>query len=194
MLCDLITVVLPDILPCPSLTLTLSLDSFRIFFLNLPVTLWCSEHVCSTLSFALLSTCPYIQPFNSYGATEPVRYVTCNQGWEKALVWNETLTMSPTVSVACKSVGVLGCLQRCVGVKHDLVDTRVHLCVFLFVQRQYCSRIWQKLCSYWRTTSCLSMSRTDTQTPTLQLTAIILYMLGWTGAFLVCFCFSVDLI
>lgn len=46
--------------------------------------------------------------------------------------------------MACKSVGVLGCLQRCVGVKHDLVGTCAHLCVFLFAWRQYCSWICQK--------------------------------------------------
>lgn len=79
--------------------------------------------------------------------------------------WRCTLSLETSlpVFVACKSVGVLGCLQRCVGVKHDLVGMRAHLCVFLFVRRQYCSWICQKLCSYWRTTSCLLMSHREQQ-------------------------------
>lgn len=46
-------------------------------------------------------------------------------------VHSVTLTTSLTASAACEGVGVLGCLQRRVGVKHDLVATCVHLCVFL---------------------------------------------------------------
>lgn len=88
---------------------------------------------------------------------------------DEMLIWYETKVRAVTPAAQpcrrlwlVKSVGAQGCLQRRVGVKHDLVGTRsVPLCVFLFVQRQYCSRICQKLCSYWRTTSCLSMSHKE---------------------------------
>lgn len=85
-----------------------------------------------------------------HGAFLPLRIITCNQCWDDMLTWYETKVLSVTVRaglavfVACRSVGVLGCLQRCVGVKHDLVGMCAHLCVFLFVLRQYCSRICQK--------------------------------------------------
>lgn len=105
-----------------------------------------------------------------HGAFLPVRSVTCNLCRDEVLIWCEMkvcsviLTTSLLVFVAYKSVGVLGCLQRCVGVKHDLVGMCAHLCVFLFVWRQYCSWICQKLCSYWQATSCLSMSHKEKHT------------------------------
>lgn len=84
-------------------------------------------------------------------------------------VHSVTLTTRLTVSVACKSVGVLGCLQRCVGVKHDLVGMCVHLCVCLFWAETTLFQNTSKTTyvRLWRTTSCLSMSHTEnTQLPT----------------------------
>lgn len=157
-LCDLITVVLSEIRPRPFF----SPHGPIFYFLTWPYDADTTQQQQTLVCF-LKYSCIHLA-FPCDGAFLPVRSVTCNLCRDEVWMWCETkvcsvtLTTSLPVFVASKSVGVLGCLQRCVGVKHDLVGMCAHLCVFLFVWRQYCSWICQKLCSYWQATSCLSMS------------------------------------
>lgn len=96
------------------------------------------------------------------GAILHVSSITCNQCRDEVLIWYEmkvhpvTPTTSLPVFVACESVGVLGCSQRCVGGRHDSVgiSERVYVC-FCLCWDNIVPEYVKKLCSHWQTTSCL---------------------------------------
>lgn len=143
--CDLITVVLSDILPHPPNT-------------------HIHTHSCSQLFCTHLGV-PFIVPSSLSEVSLEISAEMKLMVWHGVEVRSVTLITSLTVSVVCRSVGVFDCLQRCVGVKHDLAAVCMHSCVFLFrVETTWLQNISKSTYVHtWRTTSCLSMSHTEKQ-------------------------------
>lgn len=62
-----------------------------------------------------------VHPLSLSPLSSPHRCHLCSARRRNFDVKVGSITTSPTTSVVCESVGVLGCLQSCVGVKYDLL-------------------------------------------------------------------------